>query len=116
MKTRTIAAPRILFERAVEASKQRRSKVPNYARPKPIFSDKTANRLTNAIILWLKLEGYQTERVSITGLMFDDRKTFTDIISRQRTVGSVTWMKSSIKKGSVDISATIASQSVKGIH
>lgn len=114
MKTHTISqALRILNERAAEAAKQRYPNVPDYARPKPKFSDKTANELTKAIVSWLKLEGCQAERISVTGRMVDERKTFTDVIGRQRTVGSVTWIKSSMQKGSADISATIAGQSVK---
>lgn len=114
MKTHTISqALRILNERAAEAAKQRHPSVPSYAIAPKRHNDKTANALTKAIIAWLQLEGHQAERISVTGRVIDGRKTVSDVIGRTRTVGSVTRIKSSMQKGSADISATIAGQSVK---
>jgi len=79
---------------------------------KPIKATK-ANDLTKAIIKFIQLSGGQAERISVTGRRVDMRRTFTDVLGNQRQIGSVRWIKSSMQKGSADISATIAGQSVK---
>ena len=79
---------------------------------KPIKATK-ANDLTKAIIKFIQLSGGQAERISVTGRRVDLRRTFTDVLGNQRQIGSVRWIKSSMQKGSADISATIAGQSVK---
>ncbi len=38
---------------------------------------------------------------------------YTDVLGQQRQIGSVRWIKSSMQKGSADISATIARHSIK---
>jgi hypothetical protein len=79
---------------------------------KPIKATK-ANELTRAVIKFIQLKGGQAERISVTGRRVDMRKTYTDVLGQQRQIGSVRWIKSSMQKGSADISATIAGQSVK---
>ena len=79
---------------------------------KPIKATK-ANDLTKAIIKFIQLSGGQAERISVTGRRVDLRRTFTDVLGNQRQIGSVRWIKSSMQKGSADISATITGQSVK---
>ena len=77
------------------------------------FNDKTANELTKAVITWVRLHGYQAERINSTGRLLDQRKTFTDVIGRQRTIGSKKWIFTSGQRGTADISATIQGRSVK---
>ena len=79
---------------------------------KPIKATK-ANELTKSIIKFIQLSGGQAERISVTGRRVDMRKTYTDVLGQQRQIGSVRWIKSSMQKGSADISATIAGRSVK---
>ena len=80
---------------------------------KPKFSGKTANGLTKAIIKFIQLSGGQAERISTTGRMIDQRKTYTDVVGVRRTIGSTKWIPSTSTKGSADISATINGKSVK---
>jgi hypothetical protein len=47
------------------------------------------------------------------GRPIDNRKQVTDVIGRTKTIGSMTWGKSTATKGSADISATIQGRSVK---
>lgn len=80
---------------------------------KPKFTDKTANGLTKAIIKFLQLEGWQAERITTTGRLIDQRKTYTDVVGFRRTIGSTKWIPGTSTRGSADISATIAGKSVK---
>jgi len=45
--------------------------------------------------------------------MLDNRKTYTDVIGRTKTIGSTKYIPTSGTKGSADISATINGRSVK---
>jgi hypothetical protein len=77
------------------------------------YTDKTANGLTRCIIDYLTLHGYQAERISTTGRMVDNTKTFTNVLGITKQIGSKKWIKGSGTKGSADISATIKGKSVK---
>jgi hypothetical protein len=87
--------------------------VPKYAISAPKYEDKTANGLTKCIIEFLKLSNHQAERINTMGRPIDNRKQVTDVIGRTKTIGSMTWGKSTATKGSADISATIQGRSVK---
>jgi hypothetical protein len=94
----------------------RRRKYSTFPHPEriiPAFTDKTANGLTRCIVDFLRLCGHQAERINTTGTPVDNRYTYEDVVGRQRTVGSLTWRKSTTTKGSADISATIGGRSVK---
>lgn len=80
---------------------------------KPEYSDKSANALTKAIIAYIRLIGGQAERISTTGRPVDGTKKFTDVLGRQRQIGTVKWIPGTSTKGSADISATIAGRSIK---
>jgi len=97
------------MERAIERSPS----VPRSAFPRPKYSDKTSNGLTKCIVDFLRIKGWQAERISVEGRVLDNRKTYTDIIGRSKTIGSVRRIKSSSQLGSADISATIYGKSVK---
>ena len=87
--------------------------IPEHAMPSVKYSDKTANGLTKCIIDFLNLSGYQAERINTMGRPIDNRKQVTDVLGRVKTIGSMTWGKSTARKGSADISATIKGKSVK---
>jgi hypothetical protein len=87
--------------------------VPKYALSAPKYEDKTANGLTKCIIEFLQLSNHQAERINTMGRPIDNRKQVTDVIGRTKTIGSMTWGKSTATKGSADISATILGRSVK---
>lgn len=82
--------------------------------PPPKYSDKGANALTKCVIDWIRFSGGQAERISTTGRPIDNTKVVTDVIGRQRTVGSVDWIKGTGTKGSADISATIKPKQQEG--
>lgn len=77
------------------------------------YTDKTANGLTRCIIDYLEFNGCQAERISTTGRMVDNTKTFTNVIGITKQIGTKKWIKGSGTKGSADISATINGKSVK---
>lgn len=77
------------------------------------FRDDTANHLTKCILTYIRIHRGQAERINTMGRPIDNRKTFTDVVGRTRTIGSVEWAKGNTTKGSADISATIDGQSVK---
>ncbi len=78
-----------------------------------LYSDKTANGLTKCIIDFIRLKDGHAERISNTGRIIDNRKTFEDVIGRSRTIGQTKWIPGTGKNGTADISATIAGKSVK---
>jgi len=96
---------------AFDAMQLRYPNVPYLVAPK--YSDKTANKLTSSIIAWIRLHGYQAERINVTGRQIDQRQTYTDCLGHQRTIGSMKWIPTSGSRGSADISATIKGKSVK---
>jgi hypothetical protein len=81
--------------------------------PAPKYNEKGANALTKCVIDFLIFNGWQAERISSTGRYVDNTKVVTDVIGRQRTIGSGKWIKGSSTKGTADISATIKGKSIK---
>ena len=81
--------------------------------PKCTYSDKTANGLTKCIIDFIRLQGWQAERVSVQGRYIDNSKVVSDCLGNRRKIGSGKYIPSSMQKGSADISATINGRSVK---
>lgn len=91
-----------------------KARYPNCRYPiKPKHSDANSNGLTKAVISYIKIKGFHAERVNSTGAVKDNRKTSTDVLGNIRTIGSVSWIKSSTQKGTSDISATIKGHSIK---
>ena len=86
---------------------------PEYARHRKRFSDKTANKLTQAIIHFLKLTGNHAERINTMGRPVDKTKTVSNTLGQRQRIGSIEWLPGSGQKGSADISATINGRSVK---
>jgi hypothetical protein len=79
----------------------------------PKYSDRTANGLTRCIIDFIRLDGYQAERINTMGRTIDNRKRVTDVLGRTKLIGSTTYIPTTGTKGSADISATIRGRSVK---
>jgi hypothetical protein len=105
----------ILKQLKLNESIKKRPNVPLYALESalPKYTDKTANGLTKCILDFLELCDYQVERINTMGRPIDNRKQVTDVLGRTKTIGSMTWGKSTATKGSADISATIEGLSVK---
>lgn len=94
-------------------TKSRYPNVPEIALPKIEYNQNSANGLTKCILDFLNLSGHQAERINTMGRMLDNRKTYTDVIGRQKTIGSTKYIPTTGTKGSADISATINGRSVK---
>ena len=103
----------LLTELALADLKLKYPNVPYHCVPSPKYSDKTANGLTKCITDFLKLSGWQAERISSMGRMIDKRTINTDCLGRQRTIGSLHYIKGTSTNGTADISATIKGRSVK---
>lgn len=87
--------------------------VPDIALPKFEYNASSANGLTQCIIDFITFSGYQAERINTSGRVIDNRKTYTDVLGRTKTIGSTKYIPTTGTKGSADISATIAGKSVK---
>lgn len=87
---------------------------PEHARPIKKYAENGANALTKCVIDWINFSGGQAERISTTGRPIDNTKISTDVIGRQRTIGSVEWIPGTGTKGSADISATIKPKPQEG--
>lgn len=77
------------------------------------YRDDSANGLTKCIIDFVTLKKGQAERIANMGRRLTTQQTFTDVIGRQRTIGSTKWIPSNGANGTADISATIKGKSVK---
>lgn len=89
------------------------SSMPDYAIPKPKFTDNSANALTKSIIAWIEINGYQAERINNTGRYVDNKKTVKNIMGQSITIGSGQYIPGTGTKGTADISATIKGKSIK---
>jgi hypothetical protein len=98
---------------ATNAARQKFPEIPaEWLAPRK-YRDDTANGLTKCIIHFLKFKGQQAERISNTGRLIDNQRTFTNVVGQTRTIGQKKWIKGTGTKGTADISATIARRSVK---
>lgn len=103
----------ILTQLALTALKERYPSFPKHAIPIPKYSDATANGLTKCVIDFLNYSGHQAERVSSMGRMLDKTKIVEDVLGRQRTIGSMQYIKGTSTNGTSDISSIINGKSVK---
>lgn len=85
--------------------KEKYPNVPDHCIPMQNFNDTTANGLTKTIINFIQYIGGQAERVSSMGRMIDNRKVSTDVLGRQRTIGSMKYIPGTSTNGTADISA-----------
>jgi hypothetical protein len=98
---------------ALADSRKRYPDFPEYARCTKSYNDRSANGLTRCIIDYLRFNGWQAERISVTGRPKDNTKIVTDVIGSQRRIGSIQWLPGTMTKGSADISAVISGRAVK---
>lgn len=77
------------------------------------YRDDTANDLTRCILHFLNFNGWQAERVANMGRVIDNRKTFTDVTGRTRTIGSTKYIRGTGTNGTSDIHSVISGKSVK---
>ena len=103
----------ILTNLAMQDLKIKYPSFPEHAIPQPKYSDTTANGLTKCVIDFLNLSGHQAERISSMGRMIDKRKKSIDVLGRERTIGSLTYIKGTSTNGTSDISSIINGKSVK---
>ena len=75
--------------------------------------DGKANSLTLAIKRWVILNGGKMDRISVTGRPIDNTKIVTDSMGNRRMIGSVQYIKSSMKRGSADLEGWITTKSGK---
>ena len=85
--------------------KEKYPNVPDHCIPMQKFNDTTANGLTKTIIMFIQYIGGQAERVSSMGRMIDNRKVSTDVLGRQRTIGTMKYIPGTSTNGTADISA-----------
>ncbi|MCK9613010.1 MAG: hypothetical protein M0R16_08950 [Bacteroidales bacterium] len=109
----TKKAINILKELYIIDSSRKYPSIPERLLSAPKYGDKTANGLTRCIIDFIRLSGGQAERINCTGRIIDSRKTSTDILGNQRTIGQLHYIKTAGQRGTADISATIQGRSVK---
>jgi hypothetical protein len=83
---------------------------PEYAIPKKVWSDNSANGLTKCVIDLINYEGYQAERISTQGTYVEGAKIKVGENERQL---KGKYIPTQGTKGSADISATIRGRSVK---
>jgi len=93
--------------------KEKYPNVPDHCIPMQKFNDTTANGLTKTIINFIQYIGGQAERISSMGRMIDNRKVSTDVLGRERIIGSLTYIKGTSTNGTADISSIINGKSVK---
>jgi hypothetical protein len=89
-------------------SRRKYPNLPDHVRSVKMPSDTTANGLTRLIIDWVNMSGYHAERINTMGRVIDKRKNVTDVVGRQKTIGSMTYIPTSGQRGSADISCTLA--------
>jgi len=96
------------------ANTEARRKHPDmpYLAPR-LYRDDSANSLTKAIIDFLRLSGWQAERINSTGRYVDGSKVVTDVTGNKRRIGRGHWIHGSGQWGTADISAVIRGWSVK---
>jgi hypothetical protein len=81
--------------------------VPDHGMKPVKYEDKTANGLTKCILDFLNLSGHFAERTGNEGRVIDGRKAYTDVLGRQKTIGTVKRIPSSGVKGTSDVKSVI---------
>ncbi|MCK9423987.1 MAG: hypothetical protein M0Q38_15490 [Bacteroidales bacterium] len=104
---------RALNALAFEALKLKHPEIKAEWLPWPKYRDATANQLTQSIIMWIRLNGGQAERISVSGRTIDHRQVVTDCLGNRRMIGSLQWIPGTMTRGSADISATVKGRSLK---
>lgn len=93
----------VLNKLRLEKTKANFPNVPDYALPKTQYNPNSSNGLTKAILDFVNLSGFFAERTGTEGRVIDNRKTYTDVLGRQKTIGTVKRIKTSGLVGSSDL-------------
>lgn len=103
-----------MLERLADAEDARRhpSIDPRHLAPRK-YKDNSANSLTQCVVDFIRLSGYQAERINTTGRYIDRTQVFTDVVGRTRSIGTGQWLPTSGQRGSADISAVIRGRAIK---
>ena len=102
-----------LHDLLIEQSKRKYPNLPDHARQIKMPSDRTANGLTRLVIMYINGIGGFAERINTMGRVIDKTKTVTDVVGRQKTIGSMQYIPTSGVRGSADISAMFMGKSYK---
>jgi hypothetical protein len=102
-----------LRELALQASRWKHPTMPEEWRCTHNYTDKTANGLTKCILDWCRFNGYQAERIAVTGRYIDNTKVVSDTLGFKRKIGTGKWIKGSMQKGSADLSIIIRGHAIK---
>ena len=100
-----------LHDILMQQSKRRYPNIPDHTRKIKIPSDRTANGLTKLVIMYINGIGGFARRINTMGRVIDKRKTVTDVVGRQKTIGSMTYIPTTGVRGSADISALFMGKS-----
>lgn len=101
----------ILNQMSLEEYKRKYPEIPYPSTKK--FKQSSANEITKAVIKFLKLSGWQAERINTMGRVIDQRQTYTDVLGHLKQIGTMKYIPSTSTRGSSDISATIRGRSIK---
>ena len=79
---------------------------PSFAKYMPVdkFTDKTANGLEKAIVMWINLHGGMAERRGNTGRYIDDSKIVTDRLGFKHKLGKGKYIPGTGTNGTSDVS------------
>lgn len=83
------------------------------AYPSYFKASNTTNGLTKCIVAYIRLNGWQCERISTSGRVIDNTKIVTNCLGGVKKIGSSRYIPSTSSVGSADISATIDGASIK---
>jgi len=97
----------------LQESRLKYPSIPEHARTVNLFGKlKAEKREKKRIEAFLNVSGHYAAIIENRGQRVDNRKTVTDIIGRQKVIGSVTFIGSGMRKGLADLKATIFGRSV----
>ena len=102
-----------LKELALMQLKDKHPNIPEHALARPFYTDKTSNGLTKCVVHFIRLRGYQAERINSTGRLLERKSKSMSIFHSSRNINTGKWIKGSSTNGTADISATIKGRSVK---
>lgn len=97
----------------LEESRDKYPSIPEHARTVNLFGKlKPEKREKKRIEAFLNVSGHYAAIIENRGQRVDNRQTVTDVIGRQKVIGSVTFIGSGMRKGLSDLKATIFGRSV----
>jgi hypothetical protein len=98
---------------AIEDFKLKHNNFPLQCMAPRNYRDDSANSLTKCVLEYLRLRGWQAERITNMGRQISTRRTYTDVLGMQRSIGSTKWIPGTGTNGTADISSIIKGRSVK---